>query len=105
MFQTKAVKCDRCGLKFKVKIGFQSECRDCCRSITIKPQNLREANRLIKNLMNQRFNAWLNFSKVSGYLNSTNEQIRLNLPSTTYSVAISYSRKIIEETLDMLKTW
>jgi DNA-directed RNA polymerase subunit RPC12/RpoP len=105
MFQTKAVKCNRCNSKFKVKIGFQAECKDCGLSIVVKPQDMREANRLIKNLMKQMFGAWLNISKVSGYLNSTKEQIRLNLPSTTYSVAISYSRQIIEETLDTLKTW
>jgi hypothetical protein len=29
----------------------------------------------------------------------------LNLPSTTYTTSISYSKKIIEEVIDLLKYW
>jgi hypothetical protein len=29
----------------------------------------------------------------------------LNLPSTTYTTSISYSKKIIQEVIDLLKYW
>jgi hypothetical protein len=105
MFQTKLVKCEKCGNKFKVKVGFRNECDNCGRSVEVKPKNLREANRVIKNLIQQQFDSWYSLCRVNGYLNSTEEQIRLNLPSTTYTTSISYSKKIIEEVIDLLKYW
>ncbi len=105
MFQTKAVKCGECELKAVVRVGFPSECENCGNGITIEPRTLREAKQLIENLMDQRYDIWHKVSKVSGYLNTVDEQFKLNLPATTYYAGVSISRKIIDETLDIFVTW